>query len=170
MGAHSLTEDDADLFEVGAGLLEVDSARIERTHVRRDRVVSTSLFAGLIGGGALATRLPSSVAVLVMMVVLAAIDVVGGVLAKSWSIGGSWTIFAFGCAVYLGLFWLYGLSLRIGQLSTVTIGWVVLVTLADMALDRFHYNVHYPTSKWVAAFVAVGMLAYLVTGNGDAPD
>jgi hypothetical protein len=69
--------------------------------------------------------------------------------------------------LFILLFWIYGISLRFGELSTVTIGWVVLITVADMGLDRFVYRVHFPPSKWVAAFAAVALLAYLCT---DSPD
>ena len=125
---------------------------------------------GLLSALALASaRVPSAVIVPVMVVVLAAIDIVGGVAAKSWAIGRSPWSFLTGIALFALLFWLYGLSLRHGELSTITIGWVVLVTLADMGLDRFHYDIHFPLSKWIAAFAAVGLLAYLLVGtNGPS--
>ena len=113
-------------------------------------------------------RVPAAVIVPVMIVVLAGLDIVGGVVAKSWALGRSPWAFVAGIALFALLFWVYGLSLRHGELSTITIGWVVLVTLADMGLDRFHYDVHFPLSKWIAAFAAVGLLAYLLVG-ADSP-
>jgi hypothetical protein len=113
-------------------------------------------------------RVPAVVIVPVMIVVLAGIDIVGGVVAKSWALGRSPWAFAAGAVLFVLLFWVYGMSLRHGELSTITIGWVVLVTLADMGLDRFHYDVHFPPSKWIAALGAVALLAYLLIGsNGD---
>ena len=49
-----------------------------------------------------------------------------------------------------------------GELSTTTIGWVVLVTVGNMALDKAPYRVNFPTSKWLAAMLAVAVLAYLL--------
>ena len=41
-----------------------------------------------------------------------------------------------GCAMYLVMFWIYGVSLRFGELSTITVGWVVLVTVGNMAVGQ----------------------------------
>jgi hypothetical protein len=134
---------------------------------RAARIRQISLF-GLASSVALASvRAPATVVVPAMIVVLAGIDIVGGVVAKSWALGRSPWAFAAGVSLFALLFWVYGLSLRHGELSTITIGWVVLVTLADMGLDRFYYNVHFPLSKWLAAFAAVGLLAYLLVAPGD---
>jgi hypothetical protein len=115
-------------------------------------------------------RVPAAVIVPVMIVVLAGIDIVGGVVAKSWALGRSPWAFAAGAVLFVLLFWVYGMSLRHGALSTITIGWVVLVTLADLGLDRFHYDVHFPLSKWIAALAAVALLAYLLVGPNGTPD
>jgi hypothetical protein len=141
-----------------------------RVRTRAARLRQISLF-GLASGVALASvRAPAAVIVPVMIVVLAGIDIVGGVVAKSWALGRSPWAFVAGVSLFALLFWIYGLSLRHGELSTITIGWVVLVTLADMGLDRFYYDVHFPLPKWLAAFAAVGLLAYLLIGpNGSTP-
>ena len=49
-----------------------------------------------------------------------------------------------GLALSLVLFWLYGISLRHGHLSTITLGWVVVVTCADLLVDRFGFGVQLP--------------------------
>ena len=67
-----------------------------------------------------------------------------------------------GLALSLVLFWLYGLSLRHGHLSTITIGWVVAVTCADLVIDRFGFGVQLLASKWAAALGAVALLGYLL--------
>jgi hypothetical protein len=113
-------------------------------------------------------RVPAAVIVPVMIVVLAGIDIAGGIVAKSWALGRSPWVFGAGVVLFVLLFWVYGMSLRHGELSTITIGWVVLVTLADMGLDRFYYDVHFPLSKWIAALAAVALLAYLLVGT-DSP-
>lgn len=115
-------------------------------------------------------RVPAVIIVPVMIVVLAGIDIVGGIVAKSWALGRSPWAFAAGVVLFVLLFWVYGMSLRHGELSTITIGWVVLVTLADMGLDRFHYDVHFPLSKWLAALGAVALLAYLLIDTDGSTD
>jgi hypothetical protein len=133
--------------------------------VRRRRMRQVTGF-GIFSVLALSTaRVPAVVIVPVMIVVLAGVDIAGGIVAKSWALGRSPWMFATGVALFALLFWIYGISLRHGELSTVTIGWVVLVTLADMGLDRFHYGVQFPTSKWLAALGAVALLAYLLVGT-----
>jgi hypothetical protein len=38
----------------------------------------------------------------------------------------------------------------------------VLVTVGNMALDKIHYQVNFPTSKWLAAIRAVALVADLL--------
>ena len=97
-----------------------------------------------------------------MVVLLAGIDLVSGVLAKSWAATNSGWLMLAGGAMYLVMFWGYGVSLRFGELSTITIGWVVIVTIGNMALDRFRYQVNFPTSKWLVAILIVALLVYLM--------
>jgi hypothetical protein len=128
----------------------------------RRRLVG-ALGVGLIAaGGVVVGRLPTAAIVPVMVVLLAGIDLVSGVVAKSWATTHSGWLMLAGCAMYLVMFWIYGVSLRFGELSTITIGWVVLVTVGNMALDKIHYQVNFPTSKWLAAILAVALLAYLL--------
>jgi len=91
-----------------------------------------------------------------------------GVVAKGWAGTSSRWLLLGGCAIYVVLFWLHGLSLRIGQLSTITIGWVVIVTVANMALDHFVYDVQFPLPKWLAALAALLLLVYLFAGRNDS--
>lgn len=93
---------------------------------------------------------------------LAGLDFVIGLVAKSWSTSGSWTALGPGLALSLVLFWLYGISLRHGHLSTITIGWVVAVSCADLVIDRFGFGVQLLPSKWAAALGAVVLLGYLL--------
>ena len=136
---------------------------------RSARIRQISVLGVFTSVAMVSVRVPAVVIVPVMIVVLAGIDIVGGIVAKSWALGRSPWAFAAGVALFVLLFWVYGMSLRHGELSTITIGWVVLVTLADMGLDRFHYDVHFPLSKWIAALAAVALLAYLLVGT-DEPD
>jgi hypothetical protein len=116
----------------------------------------------IAAAGAVVGRLPTAAIVPVMVVLLAGIDLVSGVVAKFWADTHSGWLMLAGCAMYLVMFWIYGVSLRFGELSTITVGWVVLVTVGNMALDKVHYQVNFPTSKWLAAILAVALLAYLL--------
>jgi hypothetical protein len=102
-----------------------------------------------------------------LVVLLAGIDIVSGVVAKGWAGTHSRWLLIGGCALYLIMFWIYGVTLRFGELSTVTIGWVVLVTVTNMALDRFVYQLHFSTSRWLAAGAAVVLLTYLFASPGS---
>ena len=125
-------------------------------------------FAGLAGLGLLAAlgayagRAPGYVIVPLLVVLLGGIDVLGSIVAKSWSDHRSPWTFMLGAALFVTLFWIYGVSLRHGALTTVTVGWVVVVTIGDMLLDRFHYGTHFPVSKWAAAGLVVVLLVYLL--------
>lgn len=133
--------------------------------LRRRRRVGMAGVAVVLPVGAALARIPSPVLLPVFVVALAGLDLVAGIIGKSWAADRSPWMMAAGCALYGGLFALYAVSLRYGELSTVTIAWVVLITVGDMALDRFHYDVHFSTSKWVAAGAAVLLLCVLL-----APD
>lgn len=133
----------------------------------RGRLAGATAVAGLAAAGTLLGRLPAPVVVPVMVIVLAAIDLASGVVAKSWVASDSVWLMAGGFAMYLVMFWLYGVTLRFGELSTITVGWVVLITVGNMALDKFHYQVAFPVSKWIAALGAVALLVYLLV---DTPD
>jgi hypothetical protein len=127
------------------------------------RRLAGALGVGLIAAaGTVVGRLPTAAIVPVMVVLLAGIDLASGVVAKSWATTHSGWLMLAGCAMYLVMFWIYGVSLRFGELSTITVGWVVLVTVGNMALDKIHYQVNFPTSKWLAAILAVALLAYLL--------
>lgn len=146
------------------------TAEVAAVRARSARIRPAAALGVFTSVAMVSVRVPAVVIVPVMIVVLAGIDIVGGIVAKSWALGRSPWAFAAGVVLFVLLFWVYGMSLRHGELSTITIGWVVLVTLADLGLDRFHYDVHFPLSKWIAALAAVALLAYLLVGPNGAPD
>lgn len=125
------------------------------------RVVLPTGGALLVAAAALG-RLPAAALVPVLVVLLAGLDFLIGLAAKSWSSSGSLLVLVPGLILSLLLFWLYGISLRHGHLSTITLGWVVVVTCADLLVDRFGFGVQLPPSKWAAALGAVALLSYLM--------
>ena len=63
-------------------------------------------------------------------------------------------------------------SLQYAELAVVTMGWVVVLQVGLVLVDRFRYDVELPAAKWVAMFVALAAQAYLLlapNGLGDAP-
>jgi hypothetical protein len=98
---------------------------------------------------------------------LATVDFLLGLVAKSWSSSSSALMLVFGLALSGLLFWLYGVSLRHGHLSSITLGWVLLLTVADLLVDRFRFGVQLSPSKWLAAVGAVVLLGYLIAPSRD---
>lgn len=131
------------------------------------RRLGLAVFGGVTAMVAILSRTPAGLIVPVLVLLLAGLDFVIGLAAKSWSSSGSPLVFVPGLVLSLVLFWLYGLSLRHGQLSTITLGWVVVLTCADLLVDRFGFGVQLPWSKWAAAIGAVALLGYLLWPAGD---
>ena len=92
---------------------------------------------------AVASKLPGSVVVPGMILLLSAVDIIGALAAKQWAHSPGIWVFLVGSVLYVLLFWLYAQSLRHGDLTTVTVGWVAVLTIASMVLDRYHYGVHF---------------------------
>ncbi|MCW2527519.1 MAG: hypothetical protein JWM76_2379 [Pseudonocardiales bacterium] len=140
------------------------------TDPRRRRVTIGAAIALVAGLSSVAVRLPTVVLVPSMIVLLAGIDIAGALAAKTWADAPGIWVFVAGSGIYILLFWTYALSLRHGELTTVTIGWVVVITVGTMVLDQFHYGAHFPLSKWIAALAVVVLLSYLVLDTGsDSP-
>ena len=96
------------------------------------------------------------------MVCLAGLDLAGAVLAKEWATNGSVHALVLGAGAFLVLFWVYASSLRYAELALVTMGWVVILQVGLVLVDRWRYGVQLPTGKWVAIVVVLVAQAYLV--------
>lgn len=95
------------------------------------------------------------------MLALAGLDFAGALLAKEWSLGRAWASPA-AAGVFVLLAWVYASSLRYADLATVTFGWIVLLQVGLLLLDRFRYDVVLPPGKWTAVVVILVAQAYLV--------
>lgn len=98
---------------------------------------------------------------LASVVLLAGLDLLGAVLARAWADHRSGVTLAGGIAVFAALFVVYGKSLDYATLSTVTIGWVVLLQVGVVLMDRFRNGVPVPTTKWIVIAVVLALQAYL---------
>jgi hypothetical protein len=113
-------------------------------------------------------RVPDSwsqpVVAVVAMAVLAALDLAGAYAAKEAVDRRSAGMAALGVLLFVLLFWVFASSLQVAELAPVTFGWVVILQVGVVLLDRFRYGVTLPTSKWVAVAVLLLAQAYLLLG------
>ena len=105
---------------------------------------------------------PVPVVATLAMVCLAGLDLAGAVLAKEWASNGSVRALVLGAGAFLVLFWVYASSLRYAELALVTMGWVVILQVGLVLVDRWRYGVELPAGKWVAIAVVLVAQAYLV--------
>ena len=98
----------------------------------------------------------------IAMVCLAGLDLVGALFAKEWAENGSIRALVLGAGAFLVLFWVYASSLRYAELALVTMGWVVMLQVGLVLIDRWRYGVELPTGKWVAIGIVLVAQAYLV--------
>lgn len=96
------------------------------------------------------------------MVVLAGLDFGGALLAKQWADNGSRLCFLIGLTTFIVLFVVYATSLKTAELSVVTMGWVVLLQVGLVLIDRFRYDVSFTTDKWIAVVAILLLQAYLI--------
>ena len=100
------------------------------------------------------------------MVLLAGLDLVGALFAKEWAENGSVRALVLGAGAFVVLFWVYASSLKYAELALVTMGWVVLLQVGLVLIDRWVYGVELPLGKWVAIGVVLLAQGYLVLAPG----
>ena len=115
------------------------------------------------------TSWPTPVLLAGIATVLAGIDLLGAVVAKAWSTHRSLTWLLAGCAIFALLFWVYASALSFAELSIVTFGWIVILQVGVLLLDRFVYGVDLPPGKWVAAAGLLALQGYLVLAPNGSP-
>ena len=105
---------------------------------------------------------PVALVATVAMLALAALDLVGAFAAKEWAERRSPLPMLLGLLAFGALFWVYASSLQYAELALVTMGWVVLLQVGLVVLDKVRYGVELPTGKWVAVVVLLAAQAYLL--------
>jgi hypothetical protein len=105
---------------------------------------------------------PVPVIATIAMVLLAALDLAGAVAAKEWADDGNVRGLVLGSASFLVLWWVYASSLKYAELSLVTMGWIVLLQVGLLLIDRWRYGVELSTGKWVAVAVVLLAQGYLL--------
>jgi hypothetical protein len=110
-------------------------------------------------------RLP--VIVMGAALLLAGLDMLGAVLAKEWAEHGHMIFVIGGIASFALLFLVYGRVLQIAELSVVTAGWLVVLQIGLVLLDRFRYGVEVHWSKWAAISLMLVLQLYLLLGSNQ---
>lgn len=96
------------------------------------------------------------------MVVLAGLDIVGALAAKEWAASSRIGALALGIGAFLALFWVYASALQYAELALVTMGWIVVLQVGLLLIDRFQYGVHLAPGTWVAVAVILLAQGYLL--------
>ncbi|MDC5698262.1 hypothetical protein OO014_13440 [Intrasporangium calvum] len=102
------------------------------------------------------------------MLCLAVLDLAGAVAAKEWADNGNLRALVLGASSFLVLWWVYASSLRYAELSLVTMGWIVMLQVGLLLIDRWKYGLELPTGKWVAIVVVLLAQGYLLLGPSAA--
>src|SRR5919202_2852324 len=93
---------------------------------------------------------PTPVVAVVAMVLLAAVDLTGTYVTKEAVVRRSLLWAVAGVALFVLLFYLYASSLQYAELALVTLGWVVVLQVGVVLLDRMRYGAVMGADKWVA--------------------
>ena len=102
------------------------------------------------------------------MIALAGLDFIGAICAKEWAERGRLIMFGAGLVAFVVLFVVYARVLKVAELSTVTIGWVVFLQVGLILLDALHYNVSMPRGKVLAVAAILLLQVYLIAApNGE---
>lgn len=99
---------------------------------------------------------------LAAMLALAGLDFIGALFAKEWAERGRFPMFLLGWISFSILFLVYARILKVAELSTVTIGWIVFLQVGLLVMDAVHYNVQMPKEKWGAIAVILVLQVYLI--------
>lgn len=117
-------------------------------------------------------RLPESwplpVVATLAMAALAALDLLGAVAAKVWAQDGSRWALAAGAATFVVLFWVYASALQYAELAVVTMGWIVLLQVGIIVVDRVQFGATLPAGKLLAVAVILVAQGYLLLAPGPA--
>jgi FtsH-binding integral membrane protein len=114
---------------------------------------------------ALPPGLPLPAILLVTAVALAVLDMGGAIAAKNWAMSHSNVWFVAGLAFFAVLFWIYGSALQYAELSVVTMGWIVMLQVGLLVVDRVQYDVAITPGQWLAIGGVLALQGYLVVSS-----
>jgi hypothetical protein len=67
-----------------------------------------------------------------------------------------------GALSFLVLFWVYASSLQYAELAVVTMGWIVLLQVGILVVDRIHFDSALPAGKLAAIIIILAAQGYLL--------
>ncbi|GAA3396456.1 hypothetical protein [Cryptosporangium minutisporangium] len=103
------------------------------------------------------------------MVALAGLDLIGSYCAMRYMDNGHQLWWSAGAIAFLGLFGVYAASLQWAELGTVTLGWIVLLQVGVLVMDRVENGVVVPAGKWAAMAVIFALMTYMILApNGKS--
>ena len=112
---------------------------------------------------------PLPVTAVVAMAALAGLDLVGAYAAKEWAATRATAMLLLGLGAFVVLFWVYASALQYAELALVTLGWIVVLQVGLLLVDRFVYAVKLAPGQWVAVVVILAAQGYLVVAPHDGP-
>lgn len=101
-------------------------------------------------------------AAVVTMCVLAGLDLVGAVIARRYSHHRSAAVLLLGCAAFAVMFVVYARGLQSAELTTITFGWVVLLQVGVVILDRLHQGRGLPADRIIVVVALLVLQGYLL--------
>ena len=110
----------------------------------------------------LPTSWPLPVVATLCMAALAGLDLVGAFAAKEWAESKNTLALGLGALSFLVLFWVYASSLQYAELAVVTMGWIVLLQVGILVIDRVYFASELPAGKLAAVVVILAAQGYLV--------
>ena len=112
---------------------------------------------------------PQPVVAVIAMILLAGLDLAGTMAAKEAVERRSLGLALTGAALFLAVFWVFISSLHVAELTTVTFGWIVILQVGVVLLDRFRYGVTLSPGTWLAIVILLVAQAYLILAPGSKP-
>src|SRR5689334_24265589 len=83
------------------------------------------------------------------MFALAALDLAAAYCAVRYLRTGHWGWWSAGAAGMVVLFAVYAASLEYAELATVTLGWIVILQVGVVVMDRVANGIVLPPAKWL---------------------
>jgi len=105
---------------------------------------------------------PLPVVATLCMGALAALDLFGAFAAKEWAEKQNTVALGLGALSFLVLFWVYASSLQYAELAVVTMGWIVLLQVGILVIDRIAFYSSLPVGKLAAVVIILAAQGYLV--------
>ncbi|TQS41204.1 hypothetical protein [Cryptosporangium phraense] len=96
------------------------------------------------------------------MFALAVLDLAAAYCAVRYLRTGHWAWWTVGAAGMVALFGVYAASLEYAELATVTLGWIVILQVGVVVLDRVANGVVLPPAKLLAIAGILLLMTYLV--------